>query len=518
MGLYRARCGNCRCFHAHTSHLLPRAKAGNQGILPETRIRPWFCDRGRLPCGRCHKRARSNVIPAMVGRGISAKGDTDVAVVGGGLAGLAAALYLARAGLRVTLHEKSRHLGGRARTRAIERFCFNLGPHALYCTGQGAAVLRDLGVCVDGNRPGRGAYAVRSGRFHTLPIGFVSLASTGLLRPLEKLEAARRLNGLRSIDTTVLQDVPLSAWLQQTVVNDVVRELLEAIVRVSTYTDAPETISAGAALEQVKRAFGGVLYLHGGWQTIVDQLRASSEQSGVEILVGSKVASVIADRRVQGIQLADGQVQRAPVVVLACGPQEAKALTGAADQWGVLAAAAGADPVQISCLDVALDRLPRPNALIALGIDRPLYASVHSPVARLAPDGGAMIHVARYGSIDAEPQAAIQEELQRLLDGLQPGWRRCVVYERFLSTITVSHAIVTAAQGGVRGRPGPGVPDTPGLYVVGDWVGPEGMLADAALSSARQAAAAVLSARHARRGRYPVEPRSSVTRRSRPQV
>jgi phytoene dehydrogenase-like protein len=431
---------------------------------------------------------------------VAASGDTDVVVVGGGLAGLAVALYLSRAGLGVTLHEKTRHLGGRARTRTIERFRFNLGPHALYCAGQGAAVLHDLGVRVDGNRPRHGAYAVRSGRFHTLPIGFVSLASTGLLRPLEKLEAARRLNGLRTIDTSELQNVSLSAWLQHSG-TDVVRELLEAIVRVSTYTDAPEAISAGAALEQVRRALQGVRYLHGGWQTIVDQLRAASGRAGVEILVGSEVATVIADRRVQGIQLVDGTVQRAPFVVLACSPQEARALTEAAGQSGVLAAAAAADPVQISCLDVALDRLPRPTALIALGIDRPLYASVHSAVARLAPDGGALIHVARYGSIDIESPVAVKEELQGLLDGLQPGWRHRVVYERFLPNMTVSHAMVTAAQGGVRGRPGPGVADIPGLFVVGDWVGPEGMLGDAALSSARQAAGAILTSRAARRDR-----------------
>jgi NAD(P)-binding Rossmann-like domain len=78
----------------------------------------------------------------------------------------AVALYLCRAGLRVTLHEKSRHLGGRTRTRTIERFCFNLGPHALYCAGQGAAVLHDLGVRVDGNRPGPGAYATGLEIFH----------------------------------------------------------------------------------------------------------------------------------------------------------------------------------------------------------------------------------------------------------------------------------------------------------------------------------------------------------------
>lgn len=42
---------------------------------------------------------------------------TDVIVVGGGLAGLATASYLARAGLDVMLFEKSSCLGGRAATQ-----------------------------------------------------------------------------------------------------------------------------------------------------------------------------------------------------------------------------------------------------------------------------------------------------------------------------------------------------------------------------------------------------------------
>jgi hypothetical protein len=48
---------------------------------------------------------------------------------------------------------------------------------------------------------------------------------------------------------------------------------------------------------------------------------------------------------------------------------------------------------------------------------------------------------------------------------------------------------VTASGGGLAGRPGPRVPDAPGVFVVGDWVGGDGMLLDASLASAEGAAA-----------------------------
>jgi hypothetical protein len=56
----------------------------------------------------------------------------------------------------------------------------------------------------------------------------------------------------------------------------------------------------------------------------------------------------------------------------------------------------------------------------------------------------------------------------------------------------VTPALPAAANGGTAGRPGPAVPGTDDLYVVGDWVGPHGMLADASLASARQAASSIL--------------------------
>ncbi len=64
-----------------------------------------------------------------------------ITVVGGGFAGLTAAITAAEAGARVTVHEAHHTLGGRART-ADGPYRTNEGPHALYNGGPHWAWLR----------------------------------------------------------------------------------------------------------------------------------------------------------------------------------------------------------------------------------------------------------------------------------------------------------------------------------------------------------------------------------------
>ncbi|HET6407159.1 MAG TPA: FAD-dependent oxidoreductase, partial [Chthoniobacteraceae bacterium] len=52
----------------------------------------------------------------------------DVAVIGGGLAGLTAAVIAARAGRTVVLLEMGPHFGGRATTQDVDGYEFNQGP------------------------------------------------------------------------------------------------------------------------------------------------------------------------------------------------------------------------------------------------------------------------------------------------------------------------------------------------------------------------------------------------------
>ena len=59
--------------------------------------------------------------------------------------------------------------------------------------------------------------------------------------------------------------------------------------------------------------------------------------------------------------------------------------------------------------------------------------------------------------------------------------------------MTAVTAIATDAGGGLAGRPPVEVPGRPGVFVVGDWVGPWGHLADAVLASAADAARAAVA-------------------------
>jgi phytoene dehydrogenase-like protein len=425
---------------------------------------------------------------------------SNVAVIGGGLAGLTAANFLARAGFSVMLFEKSGATGGRAKTDVERGFHFNLGPRALYAGGAAIGILRELGVKFQGRPPATsGGFALDRGSKHTLPVGPISLLTSGLFGLGAKLEAARLLGGIGKVDAHAIERLSLREWAEREIRRDEARRLFRSLIRVSTYTDDPERQSAGATIAQLQLALAsGVLYLDGGWQTLARGLRDAAENKGVKILTGERVKAVERDERVRGVRLAGEDFYAAQAVVIASGPAEACELIEGGKETALSEWAKAAVPVRAACLDVALEQLPNSRALFALGVDRPLYFSVHSAAAKLAPENGAVIHAMKY--LGAEPDGApraVERELEETLDIMQPGWRNAVVARRFLPMMSVSNALVTAAQGGVTGRPHPGVPGVEGLYVAGDWVGPEGMLADASMASAKLAAETIAKRRDA---------------------
>jgi hypothetical protein len=57
--------------------------------------------------------------------------------------------------------------------------------------------------------------------------------------------------------------------------------------------------------------------------------------------------------------------------------------------------------------------------------------------------------------------------------------------------MVVSNAAVTASTGGLAGRPDPKIADN--LYVVGDWVGKEGLISNASFASTKRATQLILN-------------------------
>jgi phytoene dehydrogenase-like protein len=354
-------------------------------------------------------------------------------------------------------------------------------------------VLRELGVHPRGRVPSvSGGFAIKDGVKHTFPAGAISLFTTSLFGLSAKLETARLLRSIGGLEGNELMDVSVSEWLDQTFSHREVKEFVLAAIRVASYTNAPDLMSAGAAIEQLKKAFTkGVLYLDGGWQTLVDELRKVALGEGVTIETGARVDAVTRDATggVAGVRLAEGREIEAPIVIIASSPSTALRLVEGADRTSIAKWVNWAVPVNAACLDVALSHLPIPKATFALGVDRPLYLSVHSATARLAPEGSALIQTAKYlPPNDPASAEEIERELEGLLDLVQPGWREAIVYRRFLPDMVVMNGMPLARFGGMRGRPNPRVDDVRGLFVAGDWVGNEGLLVDAALSSAWAAA------------------------------
>lgn len=421
----------------------------------------------------------------------------DTAVIGGGLSGLTAAIYAARGGARVALFEKANRFGGRAQTELKNGVHLNLGAHALYKSGEALRILQELGIEPEGGMPGTRLLAYEDDATYLFPTKPLSLLLSDRLSWLGKSEFVKLMAGLSKIRTDELMTVTLQDWVEHRFHDNVVKRVVYALCRTWTYGNEPHLQSAGAVIKQGQMAMkSSVLYVNRGWGTIVAKLRSMAEAAGVALYADRRVSAIRhLDGRVQSIELADGDRADVSAVVLTTSPEEAVRLVEGGERTVLDTWSRRAVPVKAACLDIGLRRLPKPHQHFALGMDEPLYYSNHSGAAMLSEHGIMVIHLIKYHGT-SDPADARQDELrmERMLDSLQPGWREELAARRYMPNITVSHDLSKASDY-ARGAAVPtvDVPGIRGLYVAGDWVGLDGMIADRAMNSAKQAALRLLS-------------------------
>lgn len=377
------------------------------------------------------------------------------AVVGGGLAGLVAANELAAGGADVTLYERGSSLGGRASSDTFGESRLNRGPHALYRAGAGMPILKRLGVEPQGRPPSLHRFdVVIDGQIMRGPTTPWAMAAAGYMSLGEKMQLGRFLGALFRLDASQWDGRSIDELLDTYADTPVLRRILQMTTTIATFGRSPR-FSAGTAIRQVRASLSNVLYLDEGWQSLVDALAARAVERGVQIVVGTRVDDVFE--------------LDADVVVLAVAPEVVEKMCGV--DFGPRR------PTQMATMDFVMPTPPS-SPRNTFDVDRGIFLSFH-------PNGAGHCGMYLDPFVDRE-LSEVRGAIEDVLDLAQPGWREHVEHVRFLPQMNVNEWFPDFTDGGIRARPDERLDAH--TFIAGDWVGDEGLLADAAIASASRAA------------------------------
>ncbi|SDE52567.1 oxygen-dependent protoporphyrinogen oxidase [Thermus arciformis] len=180
----------------------------------------------------------------------------EVAVVGGGWAGLAAALALKEAGVDFLLLEGSPRLGGKVRTLKQEGFLVEGGPDAsVRYKKEVLELAQALGLEPVGTLPAKpSAYILRRGKAHPLPEGLFQVVP-GDLRALAKTPLLSFPGKLRALWDLFLprgatEDEGLKAFVERRLGLEVYQALVAPLAG-GIYGGEPDELSMKAAFPQL---------------------------------------------------------------------------------------------------------------------------------------------------------------------------------------------------------------------------------------------------------------------------
>ncbi|WIY63334.1 protoporphyrinogen/coproporphyrinogen oxidase [Bacillus arachidis] len=416
----------------------------------------------------------------------------NVAIIGGGLAGLTASIYLARKGKKVVVLEKSSRFGGRAITTNKNGVLMNLGAHALYRGGEALSTLKELGINILGGIPSTSAHGIWKNDVYTIPTDFRSILATPLFSWSAKIQFFHLMLKLGKFDLKTIPKMSLSVWAEKEIKDPMVRNMFYALCRTSTYTYAPTLQLASSVLKQIQRSMKeGVFYVDGGWETIITKLRDEATNAGVHFIASKNVVEIEHCGHIQRIRCSGEELFEAPTVVVTIPPKEACKIIKGAKDTALQIWKEQSMPVTAASLDLGLRRLPNPSYQFALGLDQPVFFTNQSRAAKLSDDGTVVVGLIKYHNpaLQASNFSDDKVLLEHTMDLLHPKWQQELVEKQYLPKVTVVYDFPHI---GRTENPGPAVPEMPGIYVAGDWAGHDELLADAAVSSGKRAALQIL--------------------------
>ncbi|NLE81300.1 MAG: NAD(P)-binding protein, partial [Rhodococcus sp.] len=205
--------------------------------------------------------------------------NTRITVIGGGIAGLTAAIECAGAGANVTLHEAHSTLGGRGRATPSP-YVAHEGAHVFYADGPHYRWLKSQGFVrgLGFPRPSslmRAGFRVDGHIRRTPPVGML------------KAQARARLSAPVDRD--------FHSWASERFDPATARAIAGAI-GVTTYDADTGRLSAAFVWDLFQRVYGpripGVRWVRGGWQTVIDRMTDRARQLGVDIETNSRITEL----------------------------------------------------------------------------------------------------------------------------------------------------------------------------------------------------------------------------------
>jgi phytoene dehydrogenase-like protein len=367
----------------------------------------------------------------------------EITIIGGGLAGLTAAISCAERGASVRLLEAHEELGGRGRS-ADGPYKANLGPHAILSGSPMWPWLRERELLPP---------HVRS------PLSGVRFRWRDDIRRVPAVGAT--VAALRLRARTAPDEVGFRSWAAGYVGEEAADQLARS-AGILTYYHDPGELSAGFVWQHLVR---GLLsapptarYPVGGWTTLIESLAERAGRLGVEIQTDARVAE-LPDR---------------PVIV-ATELSDARALLGD-DSLEWLSGHA-------VCLDLAV-RHRRGDPFAVVDLQEAGWAErVTAADSSLAPEGEELIQ-AQMPVRPGESAASAAGRLERLLDASFEGWRERETWRR---RQVMKGRTAALDPPGKTWRDRPAIDRGDGVFLAGDMVAAPGCLSEIAWASALEA-------------------------------